>query len=227
MVNCIRLADRFTKSVYSILGWLLIAEGNFIVRFSVSSIEIFRLMGVLPSFLRGRCGSSWVRLRRTSWPNRIPLPSLFPSAQNFFANFYFNAPFDYPQNRWNSSVGYAKLHSSLGPIYKTGIRDPSTTLNCRRQFHCALFSLEHRNLQINGVLPSFLHGRCGSSWVRLRRTSWPNRIPLPSLFPSAQKVFANTVLKPAIDLYYKMGFQKVSKRPSPYARCNIQMECVL
>ncbi len=38
---------------------------------------------------------------------------------------------------------------------------------------------------------------------------------------------SNTILKPAIDLYYKMGFQKVSKRPSPYARCNIQMECVL
>jgi ribosomal protein S18 acetylase RimI-like enzyme len=45
----------------------------------------------------------------------------------------------------------------------------------------------------------------------------------------AKKLYleSNTVLKPAIDLYYKMGFQKVSKRPSPYARCNIQMECAL
>jgi GNAT superfamily N-acetyltransferase len=38
---------------------------------------------------------------------------------------------------------------------------------------------------------------------------------------------SNTILKPAIDLYYKMGFQKVSRQPSPYDRCNIQMECVL
>ena len=45
----------------------------------------------------------------------------------------------------------------------------------------------------------------------------------------AKKLYleSNTVLKPAIDLYYKMGFKKVSKRPSPYERCNIQMECVL
>jgi ribosomal protein S18 acetylase RimI-like enzyme/predicted transcriptional regulator len=38
---------------------------------------------------------------------------------------------------------------------------------------------------------------------------------------------SNTVLKPAIDLYYKLGFQKVARQPSPYERCNIQMECVL
>lgn len=35
---------------------------------------------------------------------------------------------------------------------------------------------------------------------------------------------SNTILKPAINLYYKMGFQKVSGRPTPYSRCNIQME---
>jgi N-acetylglutamate synthase-like GNAT family acetyltransferase/DNA-binding MarR family transcriptional regulator len=38
---------------------------------------------------------------------------------------------------------------------------------------------------------------------------------------------SNTILKPAIDLYYKMGFKKVSGQPSPYERCNIQMECAL
>lgn len=35
---------------------------------------------------------------------------------------------------------------------------------------------------------------------------------------------SNTILKPAINLYYKLGFQKVAGRPSLYERCNIQME---
>lgn len=38
---------------------------------------------------------------------------------------------------------------------------------------------------------------------------------------------SNTVLKPAISLYHKLGFQKVAGRPSPYERSNIQMELVL
>lgn len=38
---------------------------------------------------------------------------------------------------------------------------------------------------------------------------------------------SNTVLKPAINLYYKLGFKKVSGIPTPYKRCNIQMELVL
>ena len=38
---------------------------------------------------------------------------------------------------------------------------------------------------------------------------------------------SNTVLKPAINLYYKLGFQKVAGRPTPYERCNIQMELAL
>ncbi|PZP40192.1 MAG: MarR family transcriptional regulator [Pseudopedobacter saltans] len=35
---------------------------------------------------------------------------------------------------------------------------------------------------------------------------------------------SNTMLKPAINLYYKLGFQKVVGRSTPYKRCNIQME---
>lgn len=35
---------------------------------------------------------------------------------------------------------------------------------------------------------------------------------------------SNTVLEPAIKLYQKLGFQKVVGQPSPYERCNIQME---
>lgn len=35
---------------------------------------------------------------------------------------------------------------------------------------------------------------------------------------------SNTILKPAINLYYKLGFEKVAGHATPYKRCNIQME---
>ena len=38
---------------------------------------------------------------------------------------------------------------------------------------------------------------------------------------------SNTILKPAINLYHKLGFKKVAGRPTPYERCNIQMELTL
>ncbi|MFA4870145.1 MAG: GNAT family N-acetyltransferase [Pedobacter sp.] len=38
---------------------------------------------------------------------------------------------------------------------------------------------------------------------------------------------SNTLLKPAINLYHKLGFKKVVGRSTPYARCNIQMELLL
>lgn len=34
---------------------------------------------------------------------------------------------------------------------------------------------------------------------------------------------SNTILKPAISLYQKLGFVKLCGRPTPYERCNIQM----
>ncbi len=42
----------------------------------------------------------------------------------------------------------------------------------------------------------------------------------------ATKIYleSNTILKPAINLYYKLGFEKIIGHPSPYERCNIQME---
>ena len=44
--------------------------------------------------------------------------------------------------------------------------------------------------------------------------------------PGARKIYLerNTILKPAINLYYKLGFQKVIGHPTPYERYNIQME---
>jgi DNA-binding MarR family transcriptional regulator/N-acetylglutamate synthase-like GNAT family acetyltransferase len=38
---------------------------------------------------------------------------------------------------------------------------------------------------------------------------------------------SNTILKPAINLYYKLGFQKVYGLATPYKRCNIQMELIV
>jgi GNAT superfamily N-acetyltransferase len=35
---------------------------------------------------------------------------------------------------------------------------------------------------------------------------------------------SNTILTPAISLYEKLGFTRVEGRPTPYERCNIQME---
>ena len=35
---------------------------------------------------------------------------------------------------------------------------------------------------------------------------------------------SNTILTPAISLYEKLGFTRVTGRPTPYERCNIQME---
>jgi GNAT superfamily N-acetyltransferase len=38
---------------------------------------------------------------------------------------------------------------------------------------------------------------------------------------------SNTILTPAISLYHKLGFVKIDGPPTPYERCNIQMEMVL
>ncbi len=35
---------------------------------------------------------------------------------------------------------------------------------------------------------------------------------------------SNTILTPAISLYYKLGFDRITSRPSPYERANIQMK---
>lgn len=45
----------------------------------------------------------------------------------------------------------------------------------------------------------------------------------------ARKLYleSNTILKPAISLYEKLGFQKVVGHHTPYERCNIQMELKL
>lgn len=48
-----------------------------------------------------------------------------------------------------------------------------------------------------------------------------------SLGASAIYLESNTILKPAISLYQKLGFKKVVGHSTPYKRCNIQMELQL
>ncbi len=45
----------------------------------------------------------------------------------------------------------------------------------------------------------------------------------------AKKLYleSNTILKPAISLYHKLGFEETTGITSPYERCNIQMELAL
>ncbi|OYX82865.1 MAG: MarR family transcriptional regulator [Flavobacteriales bacterium 32-34-25] len=45
----------------------------------------------------------------------------------------------------------------------------------------------------------------------------------------ASKLFleSNTILKPAINLYHKLGFKKIVGRATPYERSNIQMELII
>ncbi|MGJ1195582.1 bifunctional helix-turn-helix transcriptional regulator/GNAT family N-acetyltransferase [Sphingobacterium spiritivorum] len=45
----------------------------------------------------------------------------------------------------------------------------------------------------------------------------------------AAKIYleSNTILTPAINLYYKLGFEKIIGHATPYKRCNIQMALIL
>lgn len=57
----------------------------------------------------------------------------------------------------------------------------------------------------------------GNAIIDRARTQGAKRLYLES----------NTILEPAINLYHKLGFKKITGPPSPYERANIQMELVL
>ena len=85
---------------------------------------------------------------------------------------------------------------------------------------CALIKMENGTFELSkmAVSPS-VRGKgigylLGQHMIKMAKKMGAKALYLES----------NTILKPAIQLYYKLGFQKVSRRPSPYARCNIQME---
>ena len=64
-----------------------------------------------------------------------------------------------------------------------------------------------------------------------RKIGWQigEAIKLKAKLVGAKKLYleSNTILEPAINLYRKLGFIEVYGRPTPYERCNIQMELTL
>jgi DNA-binding MarR family transcriptional regulator/N-acetylglutamate synthase-like GNAT family acetyltransferase len=68
--------------------------------------------------------------------------------------------------------------------------------------------------EVRGKNIGFLLGRAA---IERGRANGARRIYLES----------NTILKPAINLYHKLGFKKITGPPSPYERANIQMELKL
>jgi GNAT superfamily N-acetyltransferase len=89
---------------------------------------------------------------------------------------------------------------------------------------CALLKMDDRTFELAkmAVSPSVqglgIGFRLGQAAIAQARALGARRLYLES----------NTKLKPALHLYHKLGFQKtVAGQPSPYERCNIQMELLL
>ncbi|RPD48487.1 GNAT family N-acetyltransferase [Hymenobacter sediminis] len=89
---------------------------------------------------------------------------------------------------------------------------------------CALIKMDSETYELAKMAVSpraqgfGLGFRLGEAAINLARTLGAKRVYLES----------NTKLEPAINLYHKLGFRKtVAGLPSPYERCNIQMELPL
>jgi DNA-binding MarR family transcriptional regulator/N-acetylglutamate synthase-like GNAT family acetyltransferase len=88
---------------------------------------------------------------------------------------------------------------------------------------CSLIRMEDGNFELAkmGVSPKIqglgIGYLLGRACIEKARALGARRVYLES----------NTRLKPAINLYHKLGFRKVTGPPSPYERCDIQMELVL
>lgn len=85
---------------------------------------------------------------------------------------------------------------------------------------CALLRMEDGNFELAKMAVSPSAKGKGIGWllgkacIERARSLGAERVYLES----------NTKLRPAISLYHKLGFQKIAGPPSPYERCNIQME---
>lgn len=90
---------------------------------------------------------------------------------------------------------------------------------------CALIKMNHPDYQYElakmGVLPK-VHGK-GIGWI-LGKACTEKAKEM-----GAKRIYleSNTVLTPAITLYYKLGFKKVKGLETPYERCNIKMSLSL
>jgi DNA-binding MarR family transcriptional regulator/GNAT superfamily N-acetyltransferase len=85
---------------------------------------------------------------------------------------------------------------------------------------CALIKMDGRTFELAKMAVSANAKGKGIGWIL------GNAAIEKARQQGAGKLYleSNTILKPAISLYHKLGFKKVTGIPSPYERCNIQME---
>src|ERR1700754_192643 len=90
---------------------------------------------------------------------------------------------------------------------------------------CALIKMDDSEYDFELAKMAF------SPTVQGKNIGWllGNAITEKARSSGAAKIYleSNTILKPAINLYHKLGFHKVAGRSTPYERCNIQMELSL
>lgn len=85
---------------------------------------------------------------------------------------------------------------------------------------CALIKLDEQTFELGKMAVSpAVKGKgigllLGNAIIKKAKEAGAKRLYLES----------NTILKPAINLYHKLGFKKITGPPSPYERSNIQME---
>ncbi|WP_442588311.1 bifunctional helix-turn-helix transcriptional regulator/GNAT family N-acetyltransferase [Pedobacter sp. AW31-3R] len=88
---------------------------------------------------------------------------------------------------------------------------------------CALIKMDNHTFELAKMAVSpkakgkGIGGLLGNAVIEKAKEMGANRLYLES----------NTMLKPAINLYNKLGFKKITGPPSPYERANIQMELKL
>ncbi len=88
---------------------------------------------------------------------------------------------------------------------------------------CALIKMDDRRYELAKMAVERTCRGKGIGWLLGRAVLERAR----DLGASSVYLESNTALGPAISLYRKLGFQEVRGQPSPYARCNIQMEALL
>lgn len=90
---------------------------------------------------------------------------------------------------------------------------------------CALIKMNDRNYDFEMAKMAVSPKAQGKSigWLLGKKVADTAR----ELGASKLYLESNTILKPAINLYYKLGFEKVAGHATPYKRCNIQMELIL
>ncbi|MDX2215565.1 MAG: GNAT family N-acetyltransferase [Oculatellaceae cyanobacterium bins.114] len=88
---------------------------------------------------------------------------------------------------------------------------------------CALIKVDHKTYELAKMAVTEKARGKGVGWLLGQATINKAR----DLGAKVIHLESNTVLEPAINLYQKLGFQRVLGHPSPYERCNIQMELKL